>query len=81
MCPFVLKLVQVFLFLKISFSLRKDENFSGIKKKKKPKNDPILVLKTGPLMLSNMLGPTFNTSLDQFLTLGFFVLWLKPLFL
>ena len=42
------------------------------KEKKKQKNDPFLVLKTGPILLRNILGPVFNASLDQFLTLGFF---------
>ena len=49
-------------------------------------NDPILVLKIGPIMLRNMLEPVFNTTLDQFITqdfLFFLVLFLllKPLFL
>ena len=33
--------------------------------------DPFLALKTGPILLRNILGPVFNASLDQFLTLGF----------
>ena len=52
------------LSLKISFSLEKEEDF--LKKAEKHNNGPILVLKTGPIMLRNMLGPVFNTSLDQF---------------
>ena len=35
------------------------------------KKDPFLALKTGPTLLRNILGPVFNASLDQFLTLGF----------
>ena len=38
---------------------------------KKEENDPILALKTGPIMLRNMLGPSFDASFNQFLTLGF----------
>ena len=40
-----------------------------------------LKLKTGPIMLRNILGPIFNFNLDQFLTLEFviffcfFVFW------
>ena len=54
----------VFLFLKISFSLQKEENLS--KKEKETKNDPFLALTTGPILLRNILGPVFNASLDQF---------------
>ena len=62
----------VFLFLKISFSLQKEEDFSKKTKKKTPKKkDPFLALKTGPILLRNIIGPVFNASLDQFLTLGF----------
>ena len=61
---------KFFCFLKISLSLQKEEDFKK-KKKKETKNDPILVLKTGPILLRNILGPVFNASLDQFLTLGF----------
>ena len=42
------------------------------KKKKKQKKTTFLALKTGPILLRNILGPVFNASLDQFLTLGFF---------
>ena len=38
---------------------------------KKQKPNPFLALKTGPILLRNILGPVFNASLDQFLTLGF----------
>ena len=58
------------MFLKISFSLQKEEDFSK-KAKKTKKNDPFLALKTGPILLRNIIGPVFNASLDQFLTLGF----------
>ena len=43
------------------------------KKKKKKQKTTFLALKTGPIFLRNILGPVFNASLDQFLTLGFFV--------
>ena len=41
------------------------------RKKKTNKNKPFLALKTGPILLRNILGPVFNASLDQFFTLGF----------
>ena len=64
----------VFLFLKISFSLQKEEDFSKKKRRKRNKNKTtFLALKAGPILLRNILGPVFNASLDQFLTLGFFV--------
>ena len=72
----------VFCFFFLShFPCRKKRILS----KKKQKKDPFLALKTGPILLRNILGPVFNASLDQFLTLGFFVfclcfLLLKPLF-
>ena len=46
----------------------------GFFKKKKKTNKQkttFLALKTGPILLRNILGPVFNASLDQFLTLGF----------
>ena len=52
-----------FLFLKISVSLQKEEDK---KRRKNKNNNPILALKTGPIMLRNILGPIFNASLDQF---------------
>ena len=57
-----------FLFLKISFYLQKEEDFSKKKKRRKiiQTNDPFLVLKAGPTLLRNILGPVFNASLDQF---------------
>ena len=73
--------------MKISFFLQKEEDFLKNKPTKITKKTQFLKLKTGPLMLRNMLGPIFNFNLDQFLTLEFsfflFVLvvfWLKPLF-
>ena len=79
----------VFLFLKISFSLQKEEDFSKKEEEKETKKTTFLALKTGPILLRNILGPVFNASLDQFLTLGFlffcvffFFFWgLKPLVL
>ena len=60
----------VFLFSKISFSLQKEEDFEKQAKKKQQKKQ-FLKLKTGPIMLRNILGPVFNFNLDQFLTLEF----------
>ena len=40
-------------------------------KKMKPTKNNISSVKTGPILLRNILGPVFNASLDQFLTLGF----------
>ena len=80
----------VFLFSKISFSLQKEEDFWKTSQKKQQKKTQFLKLKTGPIMLRNILGPVFNFNLDQFLTLEFcyffcFFFWfffgLKPLFL
>ena len=53
------------LFLKISFSLQKEED----KNKQKTTQNTISKLKTGPMMLRNILGPMFNLDLDQFSTL------------
>ena len=55
------------LFSKISFSLQKEEAFWKTSKKQQ-KNTHFYKLKTGPIMLRNMLGPVFNLYLDQFLT-------------
>ena len=51
--------------------------------KKQQKKTHFYKLKTGPIMLRNILGPVFNLYLDQFLTYIFFFLFffvLKPLF-
>ena len=56
-------------------SLQIEEDFSKKRRKRNNKNDPILALKTGPILLRNRLGPVFNASLDQFLTLGFFLVF------
>ena len=58
------------------------------KQKTTTKKTQFLKLKTGPIMLRNMLGPGFSFNLDQFLTLEFcfflvfllFVLGWKPYF-
>ena len=63
-----------FLFLKISFSLQQEEDFSKKRRKGKQKKT-FLALTTGPILLRNILGPVFNASLDQFLTLGFLVFY------
>ena len=69
----MLKLVLFFLFvLFFSFHLQKEEDFSKKKEgKETQKKTTFLALKTGPGLLRNILGPVFNASLDQFLTLGF----------
>ena len=36
-----------------------------------PKKDQKVVLETGPILLHNIIGPIFNTTLDQFLTQHF----------
>ena len=45
--------------------------FKKKRRKREPKKTTFLALKTGPILLRNILGPVFNASLDQFLTLGF----------
>ena len=50
-----------FLLSKISLSLQKEEDIQNNKKAL------FYAIKTGPIMLRNMLGPTFNLYLDQFL--------------
>ena len=59
-------------------------------KKKQQKKNTIFKLKSGPIMLRNIIGPLFNFNLAHFLTLEFsffffcffcFCFWLKPLFL
>ena len=59
----VLKLVQVFSWFFENLVLPAKRR--GFFKKKETKNDPILVLKTGPILLRNILGPVFKASLDQ----------------
>ena len=66
----------LFLFLKISFSLQKGGFLKN--KQKTTTKTHFLKLKTGPIMLRDMLGPFFNFNLDQMLTLD---VLLKPLFL
>ena len=41
------------------------------KTKNNNKKTQFFKLKTGPIMLRNILGPIFNFNLDQFLTLEF----------
>ena len=59
-----------FCFWKSHSPCRKKRIFQKQPRKNK-KNDPFLALKTGPILLRNIIGPVFNASLDQFLTLGF----------
>ena len=40
-------------------------------KQKQQQKNTISKVKTGPIMLRNILGPVFNFNLDQFLTLEF----------
>ena len=68
----VMKTGPIFLFVKISFSLQKEEDLSK-KRRKRNKKTTFLAFKTGPILLRNILGPVFNASLDQFLTLVFFL--------
>ena len=61
----------VFLFLEISFSLQKEEDFFKKKKTTKQKQDPFLALKTCPSLLRNILGPVFNASFFVFFSFFF----------
>ena len=58
-----------FYFWKSHSPCRKKRMFEKQAKKQKTKKRTILKLKTGPIMLRNILGPVFNFNLDQFLTL------------
>ena len=61
-----------FFFWKSHSPCGKKRIFQKKKKKKRNKNKTtFLALKTGPILLRNILGPVFNASLDQILTLGF----------
>ena len=81
--------LSFFVFKNLILPAERRGFFKKSKKKNQKKNDPFLALKTGPILLRNIIGPVFNASLDQFLTLGFlfffvffiFFLGLKPLFL
>ena len=55
MLSFCVKNWSKFFFSKLLFSLQKEEEKKN--KKKNKHNDPIIVLKTGPIMLRNILGP------------------------
>ena len=55
----------VFLFLKSHSPCRKKRIFQK-KEEKQTKKTTFLALKTGPILLRNILGPVFNASLDQF---------------
>ena len=67
----MLKIGPFLCFWKSHFPCRK-KRIVQRQKKKKQKKDPSLALKTGPILLRNILGPVFNASLDHFLTLVFF---------
>ena len=55
------------VFLKISFSLQKEDDFSKSKAPPPPKkNDPKVVLKTGPILLRNILGPILTQPWTNF---------------
>ena len=60
-----------FYFSKISFSLQKEEDFWKTRQKKQPKKTQFLKLKSGPIMLRNIIGPLFNFNLAHFLSLEF----------
>ena len=62
----------VFYFQKSHSPCRKKRIFEKQAKNNNKKNTQFLKLKTGPIMLRNILGPVFNFNLDQFLTLEFF---------
>ena len=47
------------------------KSFFENKQKQQQTKTQFLKLKTGPIMLRNILGPVFNFNLDQFLTLEF----------
>ena len=54
----------IFLFLRISFTLQKEQDFF----KYKSKNEKV-VLKTGPILLRNMLGPVLKHNLGPILNI------------
>ena len=60
--------VLCFLFLKLLFSLQRGEYFWQNKQKQQQKTK-FTMLKIGPSLLRNILGPIFKFDLDQFLTL------------
>ena len=66
------------IFLKISFSLQKEEDLRPKKPPQKNNNKKmqIYVLTTGPILLRNMLGPVFNLYLDQFFTHSIYYVFL-----
>ena len=75
----------VFIFQKSRSPCRKKMIFE--KHAKNNKKTQFLKLKSGPIMLRNIIGPLFNFNLDHFLTLEFCFFffffaffWLKPLF-
>ena len=81
-CPF-LKLKTgpidflIFYFWKSHSPLQKEEDFWTKKTSKTTTTTKIqfLKLKTGPIMLRNILGPVFNFNLGQLLTLDFLFFW------
>ena len=70
----VLKAGPSFSFKNSRSPCRKKRIFQ--KNQEKHKNDQIIVFKTGPIMLRNILGPFFNTTLDQCLTHDVFLCFL-----
>ena len=72
--PFLkLKTGHFFCFLFFENIILPAERRGFLKNKQKTttKKTQFLKLKTGPIMLRNILGPVFNFNLDQFLTLEF----------
>ena len=73
---FKVKKWSIFLFLffllfsKILFSLQKEEDLWKTSPKTTKKTQ-FVKLKSGPIMLRNIIGPLFNFNLDHLLTLEF----------
>ena len=57
-----------FLFLKITFSLQKEEKFRKLSKQNNKKTH-FYKLKIGPIMLRNILGPALNNLLGPVVNL------------
>ena len=69
---FALFVLETFVFFVIENLVLPAERRGKKGQKKQEKKDPIIVLQIGPIMLRNILGPVFNTTLDQLLTQDLF---------
>ena len=58
-------------FRKSRSPCRKKRIFKNNKKKQKQETDPIIVLKAGPIMLRNILGPFLTQAWTKFNTRNF----------